>query len=356
MHRYNLNQFENPKIIETDEGFLQIKGNILKADSFMDYRDKRGVLREKIPKEILFSEDTKNSFLHKKVTLEHPETNGKLTMVNSGNVSEFGKGTIIEVFENGDCLGATLQVEDKETINFIKQRHDSGKNVELSAGYMANTEHIKDNEYIQKDIIANHVAILSGKGRAGSDVRLIYNYLEEKEEVTKVKFNGKEMTNEELLAEAMNLQKERNEFETKFNALEAEKNTLIEEKSALETEKQELASSNTELENKYNTLVKEIENKEIISQAKGVLNSVDEKEDIVKVMEKTIKEVNPKFNAKSDATVESLREMFNFSIETLSEMNKGPKVSEKGKFNEGTEGLTLNIDNGYYAKKRNGGN
>ena len=356
MHRYNLNQFENPKIVETDEGFLQIKGNILKADSFMDYRDKRGMLREKIPKEILFSEDTKNSFLHKKVTLEHPETNGKLTMVNSGNVSKFGKGTIIEVFENGDCLGATLQVEDKETVNFIKQRHDNGENVELSAGYMANTEHIKGNEYIQKDIIANHVAILSGKGRAGSDVRLIYNYLEEKEEVTTVKFNGKEMTNEELLAEAINLQKERDEFETKFNALEAEKNTLIEEKTTLETEKQNLASSNTELEQKYNELIAEVAKKEIISQAKEVLNSVDETENVIKVMEKVIKEVNPKFNAKTDATVESLKEMFNFSIETLSEMNKEPRMSEKSKFNEATAGLTLNIDNGYYAKKRNGGN
>ena len=137
MHRYNLNQFEKLKLIETNEGFLQIKGNILKADSFMDYMDKKGVLREKIPKDILFSENTKNSFLHKKVTLEHPEKNGKLTMINSENVSEFGKGTIIEVFENQDCLGATLQIEDKDTVDFIKQRYESGKNVELSAGYTA---------------------------------------------------------------------------------------------------------------------------------------------------------------------------------------------------------------------------
>ena len=45
MYRFNLNKLETPKIIETDEGFLQIKGNILKADSFMDYRIKTGVLR-----------------------------------------------------------------------------------------------------------------------------------------------------------------------------------------------------------------------------------------------------------------------------------------------------------------------
>jgi len=328
--RYNLNQFEKPKLTETNEGFLQIKGNILKADSFMEYMDKEGVLREKIPKDILFSEETKNSFLHKKVTLEHPEKNGKLTMINSENVSEFGKGTIIEIFENQDCLGATLQIEDKETVDFIKQRYENGENIELSAGYMAETENIKDNQYIQKDIIANHVAILSGKGRAGSDVKLIYNYLDYEEEKMK--------------------------FKEKYNALETEKETLAAEKTTLETEKKELTTKYGELETKYNSLLTEIENKEIISKAKEVLNSIDEKEAVEKIMEKVIKEVNPKFNAKENAKVEDLKEMFNFSVETLSEMNKETKASEKGKFNESEAGLTLKIDNSYFSKKRNGGN
>ena len=354
--RYNLNQFEKPKLTETNEGFLQIKGNILKADSFMEYMDKEGVLREKIPKNILFSEETKNSFLHKKVTLEHPKKNGKLTMINSENVSEFGKGTIIEIFENQDCLGATLQIEDKETVDFIKQRYENGENIELSAGYMAETENIKDNQYIQKDIVANHVAILSGKGRAGSDVKLIYNYLDYEEEKMKLKFNGKELTPEELLVEAINTQKERDNFESKYNAAETDKSKLMSENTALETEKQDLTTKYGELETKYNSLLEEIENKEIISKAKEVLNSIDEKEAVEKIMEKVIKEVNPKFNAKENAKVEDLKEMFDFSIETLSEMNKETKASEKGKFNESKAGLTLKIDNSYFSKKRNGGN
>lgn len=347
--RYNLNQFEKPKLTETNEGFLQIKGNILKADSFMEYMDKEGVLKEKIPKDILFSEETKNSFLHKKVTLEHPEKNGKLTMINSENVSEFGKGTIIEIFENQDCLAATLQIEDKETVDFIKQRYENGENIELSAGYMAETENIKDNQYIQKDIIANHVAILSGKGRAGSDVKLIYNYLDYKEDKMKLKFNGKELTPEELLVEAINLQKEGEDFKEKYNALETEKETLA-------AENKELTTKYGELETKYNSLLTETENKEIISKAKEVLNSVDEKEAVEKIMEKVIKEVNPKYNAKENAKVEDLKEMFDFSVETLSEMNKETKASEKGKFNEFETGLTLKIDNSYFSKKRNGGN
>ena len=221
---------------------------------------------------------------------------------------------------------------------------------------MAETENIKDNQYIQKDIIANHVAILSGKGRAGSDVKLIYNYLDYEEEKMKLKFNGKELTPEELLVEAINLQKESRDFKEKYNALETEKETLAAEKTTLETEKQELTTKYGELETKYNSLLTEIENKEIISKAKEVLNSIDEKEAVEKIMEKVIKEVNPKFNAKENAKVEDLKEMFDFSIETLSEMNKETKASEKGKFNESEAGLTLKIDNSYFSKKRNGGN
>jgi hypothetical protein len=357
-NRYNLKQLEKPNFIETDEGFLQIKGNILKADSFMEYRNKTGVLREKIPKDILFSDDVKNSFLHKKVTLEHPSTSGKLSMINSENVAEFGKGTIIDVFENGDCLGAILQVEDENAVNFIKDRHNKNENIELSAGYTAETELIKGNEYIQKNIIANHVAILAGKGRAGSDVRLIYNYLDyEEEKGMTLKFNGEDLTSEELLAKAINLQNENENLKEKFNGLELEKKALFDEKATLETEKQTLITENSKLEAKYNELVTETENKEIISKAKEVLNSVDEKEKIEKIMEKVIKEVNPKFNMRENATVNDLKDTFNFSVETLSEMDKEAKLSERSKFNNQNEaGLTLNIDNGYFSKKRTGGN
>ena len=161
-HRYNLSKLEKPNLVETDEGFLQIKGNILKADSFMEYRNKRGVLREKIPKEILFSEETKKSFLNKKITLEHPMENGKLAMVDSKNVNQFGKGNVIEVFENGDYLGATLQVEDPDTIQFIKERYKNneesrnktiyrrGKSATFKFLEIASIEHLKEIENIVK--------------------------------------------------------------------------------------------------------------------------------------------------------------------------------------------------------------
>ena len=356
-NRYNLNHFDNPTWVETNEGFLQIKGNILKSDSFMDYMDKNGVLREKIPKDILFGKNTKKSFLHKKVTLEHPVKDGKLTMISNENVNEFGKGTIIDVFENGECLGAILQVEDKNAIDFIKEKRNKGENIELSAGYSANLEHLKDNEYIQKDIVANHVAILTGKGRAGSDVKLIYNYLDYEEERMKLKFNGKELMPEELLAEATILKKENENWKEKYNASETERSTLATEKTTLEEEKLNLTTEKLEMEEKYNALETEIKHKNIIEKAKEVFNSVDEKEEVTKIMEKIIKEVNPKFNVKEGSTVDGLIEMFNFSIETLSEINKKTKESNSGRFNSYEEqGLSLKIDNGYFSKKRNGGN
>lgn len=355
-HRYNLSKLEKPNLVETDEGFLQIKGNILKADSFMEYRNKRGVLREKIPKEILFSEETKKSFLNKKITLEHPMENGKLAMVDSKNVNQFGKGNVIEVFENGDYLGATLQVEDPDTIQFIKERYKNNENVELSAGYSAETELIKDGEYIQKDIQANHVAVLAGKGRAGSDVRLIYNYLDYEEE-KKVKFNGKEVTNEELLAEALTLQSENKDLKDKYNAEKEEKEKVEKEKNDVESEKEELKKQIKELEEKLAKLEGEKEEKEIKENAKSVLNSFDEKEDTVKIMEKVIKELNPKFNAAENSKIEDLKSMFDFSVEALLQNTKvPPKKTETDKFNSNEQqGLTLKIDNTYFSKKRNGG-
>nr|DAI39558.1 MAG TPA: prohead serine protease [Caudoviricetes sp.] len=366
MYRFNLSKLETPKIIETDEGFLQIKGNILKADSFMDYRSKTGVLREKIPKEILFNEDTKNTFLHRKITLEHPFENGKLTMVNSENVKEFGKGTIIDVFENGDCLGATLQIEDKKTVDFVKDRIDKNESIELSAGYKANVEHLKENEYIQKDIVANHVAVLFGKGRAGSDVKLIYNYSDYKEATMGLKFNGKDVTPEELLSIATEFQLKYNASEKEKEDLEKEKKTLEDEKAATEKEKEdkdkeleEEKKKKKEAEDKLNALEKEIKEKEILEAAKTVLNSVDEKIGIVEIMKKVIQEANPKFNAEDNATVETLEDKFNFAMEVLENVNpvqtRTSTAGSENKFNSGN-GLSLNIDNNYFSKKRTGGN
>ena len=172
-----------------------------------------------------------------------------------------------------------------------------------------------------------------------------------------VKFNGKEMTSEELLAEAISIQKEKEKLELKYNASETESKNLLAEKEGLEKEKESLITEKGELEAKYNNLLTEIENNEIIFKAQQILNSVDEKEDVTKIMERVIKELNPKFNKKEESTLEDLKEMFNFSFETLSEINKETKPSNNGKFNHNeNQGLTLNIDNGYFSKKRNGGN
>lgn len=62
------------------------------------------------------------SFEYKTVTLEHPEENGLLTMITNENVSKHKKGTIISVFEEDNKLGAILQVESKDAIDFINQK------------------------------------------------------------------------------------------------------------------------------------------------------------------------------------------------------------------------------------------
>ncbi|MDR2879082.1 MAG: DUF2213 domain-containing protein, partial [Fusobacteriales bacterium] len=149
----------------TEEGFLHIKGNLLEAEKEMTYYNRHGPVIEKISSDILFSKEVMNSFLNKTYTFEHPEENGKLIMINSSNVSKFKKGTVIDVYKEENCLGATLQVEEKQSIDFILEKFNKNENIELSAGYSAETVE-RNGILYQEKIRGNHVAMLHGKGRA----------------------------------------------------------------------------------------------------------------------------------------------------------------------------------------------
>ena len=315
MLRFNT-MLGNPSFKMTDEGFLHIKGNLLEADKEMVYQNRHGPVIEKIKKEILFNDEVKNSFLNKTVTFEHPKKFNKLTMVDSSNVTEFKKGTIIDVYENENCLGTTLQVEDKQAIDFILDKFNKNENIELSAGYMAETIS-KDGIYYQEKIKGNHVAILQGKGRAGSKVRLIYNYFEE--ENMEFKFNGKEnLTAEQLFVEA-----------------------------------EAVSKAYTELEGKYNSIIAETKEKEI-KEIAGKFN-VKEGATTLETMVNIIKTNNPNFNALEDDTVEKLEPVFNYACESLEHATKNntpnktvttSTVENKGKFNS-VEGR-----NAFYRRKK----
>ena len=303
MLRFNTLEFQKPSFSMTDEGFLHIKGNLLEAEKEMTYYNRHGPVKEKISKDTLFNNEVMNSFLNKTVTFEHPEKFNKLTMVDSANVSEFKKGTIIDVYKNENCLGATLQVEEKQSIDFILEKFNKNENIELSAGYFSETVE-RNGVFYQEKIKGNHVAMLHGKGRAGSNVKLIYNYSEE--ERMEFKFNGKEkLTEEQLLQEA-----------------------------------EAVLTAYNELETKYNSLIAEAKEKEVKEMA--VKFNVKEGKTAVETMINVIKANNPKFNALEDDTVEKLEPVFNYACESLESILKTETpgktvvtatVKSEGKFN-----------------------
>ena len=354
MLRFNAAENLNPGKIKyeiTPEGFMRIESNILKADHEMIYRENGKIIKEYIPKKELFSEDTKKSFMYQTATLEHPKKFNKLTFVDSDNIKEFKKGTIVNVYENGDCLGATIQIEDKKTVELAEKRIKNGEQIQISAGYTAKDRMISSYKKEQINIRGNHVALLYGQnGRAGSDVRLIYNNIDEYLGGIKMEFNGKEFdTADDLLVEAKLVLAERNKAKTEVTSLTTEKNGITTKYNAVDKELKELKQ-------KFNSLETEGKESEIRSKAAEFIE-FDENMSTVDVMKSVIKEDNPKFNSDPYKEIDELRGLFNYSVECLEnspEYKEVPGTESKEKFNnkdKDGEKLDGNIFRSYGIKE-----
>ena len=302
----------------TDENFLIVKAQILKANHGMIYFDENGnkPIVESILSEDLFTEKSMKSFIGKTVTIDHP-----VERLNTKNLTKFKKGTIIEVEKNNDFLTATLQIEEKDTIDYLVEMYHNKTPIEVSAGYFATTEKIDSGNFIQKSIKGNHLAILPVglKGRAGSEVKLIYNKsggvrMSEQKYVT----NQGEMTAEELVTKVNELQTVSADMELKVNVLETEKAVSETEIASLTTKLNSITVENTELVEKINAL--EVENN--MKELKEKVNSfIEVKEEMTarEIKENVILKVNKNFDStgKSD---EAINATFDFAVETLQGM------------------------------------
>jgi hypothetical protein len=114
----------------------------------------------RLPEEV-FSAQTMASFEGKPVTIEHPNefvTPDSWKRDAVGTVQNVRQGKGIE----DDMLIADLLITDGEAIAFVNR-----KRPELSCGYDAEYEQTMLGHAIQRNIIGNHVALLTDRGRAG---------------------------------------------------------------------------------------------------------------------------------------------------------------------------------------------
>lgn len=121
----------------------------------------------------VFSDESMETFRSAPVTIGHPkDKDGNPISVTSANSKEYQVGVLEGMpTRDEDTLGGTLVLTAQEAIDALLSGTE-----ELSAGYSCNIVKIND-EYFQRDVRANHIAIVP-KGRAGSSCRISDEALE----------------------------------------------------------------------------------------------------------------------------------------------------------------------------------
>ena len=159
----------------TPEGFLTCDANVTRAGIF-DYKDERGqTIRELRSPEEVFAPASLATLSLIPVTFQHPEER-RVTVDNNRrlNVGITGEN----VSHDEEFVSVAVKIMDKAVVAYVLERHDQGKDVELSCGYEAEVlpiagEHATEGHYdaVQKNIRYNHLSIVP-MGRAGHNVKL----------------------------------------------------------------------------------------------------------------------------------------------------------------------------------------
>ena len=166
---YYITEQLSEHIGETPEGFLLCKDVPLTRTGVFEYTASEvpveasfdGTVKIQRDEDEVFAENTIASFEGKPVTINHPEG-----MVTPENWSELAHGVVQNVRrgdgEQADLLLGDILITTEKGIELVK----SGLR-EVSCGYDAQYEQIEKGKGKQREIIGNHVALVT-KGRAGS--------------------------------------------------------------------------------------------------------------------------------------------------------------------------------------------
>jgi hypothetical protein len=166
VHSFNI---DAKKVKKTDEGYLTGEAPVAKV-GVMTYLMADGtILREFVPPEVLFEQESMDSFKFKPVTDDHPYDK----RVNADNAGYRSVGAVGEtITRDKDYLKVSFVVMDGSTVT----RVDNGKQ-ELSPGYscelvfQSGNYDGQDYDAIQLSRRYNHLAIVDN-ARGGTDIRM----------------------------------------------------------------------------------------------------------------------------------------------------------------------------------------
>lgn len=166
--------------IDEKTGFLTAEARLTRIGVF-DYADGCDLR----PPEEVFNADSMKSLELTPMTWLHPNN-----AVTSDNVKSYDVGTTGNDVKKDEniYLKSTIQVRDAAAVNYVKDRLESGQDVQLSCGYECRYDytegiHPTEGKYdrIQRDIRYNHVSIVP-EGRAGEEVKILLDSLNNKGE------------------------------------------------------------------------------------------------------------------------------------------------------------------------------
>lgn len=168
---YDLSYPISPNKALTKEGFLVCRNAVIASIGTREYLpDELDQVKPNAdgkvflirPSDVLFSEDTINSFEGKPVTLGHPD----VPNVNGENWKQFAVGTVSHVRQGREstagCLVADIIIFDPKAIEEVV----NGKAIELSCGFDSNVIDQGGGIGVETNFIGNHVALVQ-LGRGG---------------------------------------------------------------------------------------------------------------------------------------------------------------------------------------------
>lgn len=193
---YDLSYPISPNKALTKEGFLICRNAVIASIGAREYLPEEldqvkpnaeGKVFLMRPSDVLFSDDTINSFEGKPVTLGHPD----VPNVNGENWKQYAVGTVSHVRQGTEstagCLVADIIIFDPKAIEAVV----NGQANELSCGFDSNVIDQGGGIGLETNFIGNHVALVP-LGRGGATCSLADSAITKNEDINMAFFKKDE--------------------------------------------------------------------------------------------------------------------------------------------------------------------